>query len=294
MADTTTLLTRVHVQKCMQGFVEWQTKYHAAIAGFKGFISLEIVNETDAYWAIVQRFSTPEACELWRQSTIYLQLTKELKALLGEDALTERGEEPANAQSGLTEVFVTEVHSGMEEAYRKWLAKVHCLEASFPGFKGMYVQNCGKNWITLLQFDSPEHLDGWLSSSERKGVLQEAKTMIASLENHRVFSPYAGWFAHEKKMPSIWKQAMIVLLVLYPIVMIEMKFLPLFIGNWNVSLATFFGNAISVALITWPMMPLALKGLGWWIASSSKKINLIGYCSLLGLYLIEVVIFWNF
>ena len=130
--------------------------------------------------------------------------------------------------------------------------------------------------------------------SRTKKSVAEAKSIIKSLDTHRVISPYAGWFAKapEGATPSVTKQTMLVLLVLFPIVMLELKYLPLLTGNLNPSLGMFIGNAISVTLISWPMMPLALFFLGWWL-KPNWGITLLGALILIVLYLIEIAIFWN-
>ncbi len=204
----------------------------------------------------------------------------------------------------VTEVIVTQVSPDKEEAFQKWAAKIHHAEAKFPGFRGVYVQSPrqskGHSWITLLQFDSTANLDRWLDSSERQEVLKESSDFITSLESHRMVSPYAGWFAsiaQTGEIPSVWKQTMIVLLVLFPIVMFELKYLMPWIEGLNSSVGTFIGNAISVTLISFPMMPIAIVFLGWWLAPAGKnrlQKTILGTIMVLGLYLIEIVLFWRF
>src|SRR5262249_32985415 len=148
-------------------------------------------------------------------------------------------------------------------------------------FRGVYVKSPtpgqGENWITLLRFDSQEHLDRWLTSKERKEVLKEARPLITSLESHRVISPFAGWFAStatDGRIPPVWKQTCLVLLVLFPIVMLELKFLLPLTKNLNLSVGTFIGNAISVTLVSWPMMPIAIYFLRWWLSPSDESVSL--------------------
>ncbi len=208
----------------------------------------------------------------------------------------------SNMRSNVTEVFVTKVSSDKAEAFREWVAKIHRVEVKFPGFRGMFVQspssNQGENWITFLQFERQENLDAWLRSPERKAILDEAGTLINSLESHRVISPYAGWFPStylaDSEIP-VWKQTMIILLVLFPIVMLELKFLSPLTKSLNSSLATFMANAISVSLISWPFMPIAIKYLKWWLTptGNAKKSELKGIILILGLYILEIVVFWK-
>ena len=304
--------TKIRVQPDLKNaFVDWQAKLNGIIASFPGFVSWEILSPTDASecaWVMVERFAKPSTFANWRQSADRKLLMEELKKLLSNHTSNDIQESESSisqlSRGGVTEVFVTQVAPEKEKAYRDWIAKIHQVEAKFPGFRGTYVQSpCqgqGRNWITFLQFDTPENLDRWLSSPERQAVLEESLPLITSLESHRVISPYSGWFrsiAKEGEIPSVWKQTMIVLLVLFPIVMFELKFLSLWTSHLNSSLGTFIGNAISVILISWPMMPIAIWFLGWWLTpkrSKAVQATLWGTGLMILLYLLEIAIFWKF
>lgn len=203
-------------------------------------------------------------------------------------------------KNGVVEIFITQVSPGQENRFREWSAKIQQIEAKFPGFCGVHIQaaeNQQQNWITLLQFDSHENLDRWLQSEERKQILKESASFISSLETHRMASPFAGWFssiARPEHPPSVWKQTMLVLLVLFPIVMLEMKYLNPLINWMGLSLSTFIGNAVSVSLISFPMMPLAIYFLGWWVSpgtNQKKAKTIVGGLIVIFLYLLEIVFF---
>jgi antibiotic biosynthesis monooxygenase (ABM) superfamily enzyme len=87
---------------------------------------------------------------------------------------------------------------------------------------------------------------------------------------------------------------MVVLLVLFPIVMLEMRFLNPWLASLHPSPATFIGNALSVALLTFPLMPIALWALDPWLALSpgQKQKNFFGYLFMAFLYILEVAFFW--
>lgn len=303
----TIITNRLRVREnCKIEFADWQAKLNVVIAGFPGFVSLEILSPeaTHAAWTIVQRFSDPESTSAWRNSQARMALMKELKDFLvndGKESQQEIESGTHDPHGSVTEVFVTQVSPDKEDAYREWVAKIHQTEAKFPGFRGAYVQsptqNQGRHWITLLQFDTPENLDRWLSSTERHQVLQESESLITSLESHRVISPYAGWFASLAKkgeIPPAWKQTMIILLVLFPIVMLEFKYLNPLTKDLNLSLATFIGNAISVTLLAWPMVPIAIWFLRWWLnPKCALKTTLLGTALMLLLYLLSIALFWS-
>ncbi|MGE0671291.1 MAG: antibiotic biosynthesis monooxygenase [Parachlamydiales bacterium] len=304
------LRTKVQIQpRFKEDFADWQARLNVVIAAFPGFISLEILSfpgVSQPEWVINQRFSSFEECSVWRESAQRDELMGQLKSFLaGEeiDALQEAEVEVDSQQRGVTEVFITQVCPGKEDAFRDWMAKVHRVEAKFPGFVGVYVQapnlGQGKNWITLLQFDSLENLDRWLASTERKEVMKESESLILNSENQRVISPYAGWFSSvvdKAGAPAVWKEAMVVLLLLYPIVILERRFFGDLAHLIGKPLAIFIGNVISVFLISWPLMPITIRYLRWWLLPDSSKGSntLIGACIVIALYIFEVGIFWDF
>lgn len=306
--EATCIVTKVQISpEDRTAFSDWQAKYHEAIVAFPGFISLEILSPSGSgsfEWGIVERFADAQQQADWRRSELRQSLFAELHSFLKNQNPNAVSEIPfeINHQGGVTEVFVTEVSPEKQGLYRQWISKVHQVESQFPGFRGIYVQapstDGGKNWITLLQFDTPEHLDHWLSSDERKKVLEESKSMISALDSHRMISPFAGWFSsvvNGIQAPAAWKQGMIVLLVLFPIVMLEMLLISPLTAHLNPSLAMFIGNVISVGLVTWPTVPFAIKRLKWWLSPDVKNhpwINLKGVLLVLFLYAVEVLVFW--
>ena len=281
-------------------FVNWQASLNSVIAGQDGFVSLEFLSiDKSLRWVVISRFFNGEKLKAWESSPACVELMDELKRISLE-VNKETAEDESSIRKGVTEVIITKVYPKQEKAYREWSAKVHQIEAKFSGFRGVYIQSPatgqGVHWITLLQFDSPQNLDAWLQSNERKELLKESSGLISNFETHRVISPYAGWFNQvgmQDQTPSVWQQTMLVLLVLFPIVMLELKYLSPLTSHFNLSFGTFIGNAISVSLISFPLMPLTLKALGWWLFSSSKTITFLGFLLVLALYAIEIALFWN-
>jgi hypothetical protein len=287
-------------------FAEWQAKCNERIVAFPGFVSIEFLHPSEQQrgWLIVQRFSNAEAVSSWQKSSVYQSLLKELQGLVGERGIQETLAEESSIRGGVTEVMITEVSPQNAQAYREWSSKIHQFEAKFPGFRGVYVQaptqGKGTHWITLLQFDTMDNLDRWFDSPERQRLLSESAPLISSLESHRVISPYAGWFASIAKvgeMPSVWKQNMIVLLILFPTVMLEIKYYVPLTQSLDVAIATFIGNAISVVLMSFLLMPFVIRLLGWWLSPSHKHRRGVTYAGtflVCALYLIEIAVFWNF
>lgn len=309
--EEASLVSKIYLrEECKEAFANWQAKLQPSLASQQGFISLEVIAPSVGIgrteWVIIQRFHSAAERSEWRMNPQRQELMEELRPLVREDRspAIEEIETAAEKQGGVIEVFVTQVDRSNNEAYRSWLGEIQRRESAFPGFQGMYVQAPtevkSRTWITLLQFDSVENLDRWLTSPQRREVLQAAEPLVLALESHRVISSFAGWFAKvapQGAMPPVWKQTMMVLLVLFPIVMLEMKFLVPWLKELNPSLSTFIGNAISVSLVSWPLMPLAINALRWWLQpprSRAPALNIAGIAAVCSLYLIEIAFFWLF
>jgi antibiotic biosynthesis monooxygenase (ABM) superfamily enzyme len=146
-----------------------------------------------------------------------------------------------------------------------------------------------------------EHLEAWMNAPERRELLSETSEFIESEEMLRLASAFPGWVPNDPltgEPPPNWKAAMLVLLGLFPIVMLQMKFLGyLFIplGIKNPSMATFIGNVISVSLTSFLTMPVFVRCFGWWLFPKGNKSaqTAKGVAILFALFAIEVIVLWN-
>ncbi len=92
---------------------------------------------------------------------------------------------------------------------------------------------------------------------------------------------FPGWFGAgptrpgAAALPPDWKQAMIVLLVLYPTVMLLGRFLSPWLASLPLAVSMFIGNVVSVALLTWLLMPGANRALGFWLTSTGARGRLV-------------------
>jgi antibiotic biosynthesis monooxygenase (ABM) superfamily enzyme len=290
-------------------FAAWKGRYDAAVAKFPGYLSSDIVppDEHSDMWTIVLNFSSSAELNAWQQSKERAAVMGELFPLVSGGNIGEvmKKEAPDSAQpaTNVTQVILSQVKPGMEDMYRAWAARIQQAQSQYPGYRGMYLQPpafSGGHWTTLLRFDTTEHLEAWLAAPERTKFLQEAKAFIENEELMRLATSFPGWVPVNPvtgKGPPDWKTALLVLLGLYPIVVIELRFLNPVLRGLGSSLATFIGNAISVAGTTFITMPLFVRTFGWWLfvdENSSKRATPAGLAILVGLFAAEVAFFWRF
>ena len=159
----------------------------------------------------------------------------------------------------------------------------------------------GGMWTTIIRFESAPQLEAWMNAPERKSLLQEAKAFIEHEQLTRLATAFPGWVPLDPitgKGPPNWKTAMLILLGLFPIVMLELRFLNPVLTKvgLHASLATFIGNAVSVALTSFITMPLFVRWFGWWLFPADPSmwpVTSKGVAILIFLFALEVAALWQ-
>ena len=285
-------------------FADWQAAFTRAAAAAPGFVSLEVVPAfaSGMEWRIIQRFQTPRLLETWRNCNARAQLLADLTQIRvqNDNAPLDEVAPDFNSLSCVTEVITTVVEPGRGAEFQAWAEGMQAKQAAFPGYKGTLIQAPLSPdipyWTTLVRFAKPEQLEAWLNSPDRKAVLERADPHVSKWKSQRLPSPFAGWFptAPDQAPPARWKTSMIVLLVLYPVIMLEIRYLSPLLTGLHIASATFIGNVISVAVTAWPLTPWAMVGLGWWLQpkrANRRRTGILGAATVTALYAIEILIF---
>jgi antibiotic biosynthesis monooxygenase (ABM) superfamily enzyme len=110
---------------------------------------------------------------------------------------------------------------------------------------------------------------------------------------------FEQWFpsADGTSVPAAWKQNMIVLLLLYPVVSLFGLLVqtPLLMGRAGLPfwLALFIGNVVSVLLLNW-LVPWTSRGFGWWLApppDAGRSISVAGAMLIMAFYAASLLVF---
>jgi uncharacterized protein len=302
-----TAVTTVQVRQGEEGaFAGWLTELNKTVATFPGYISAVVIPPAPPAqhdWVMVQRFETLKQLGVWLDSDERRSLLDKSASLLVDEGTTnviEGASTERSPQDMVTEIITVSVKPGMEEAYRDWVERIRQVEARFPGYQGLQLQppipGLQDDWVSLLRFDTAEHLNGWLESDARREALQEVEPFIDQRER-QVASAFSGWFTFGDapgQAPSSWKQSMIVLLTLYPIVMLEQLFLNPLLHSLGMAEAIFIGNLLSVAATGFLLIPLAIRAFEWWLLpgpNASSKVEAAGIALIVGLYALSIVAF---
>jgi hypothetical protein len=291
-------------------FAAWKARHDLLVGKFPGFVSSGIIPPSHPgsnEWTIVLNFRSNEDLVVWQQSKERAHIIAEGGPLFEGEAFGEVvqvGESGDRPDSTVTEVIFSKIRPGQEDSYREWAARMQAAQAKYPGYLGTFHQppeEKGGLWTTIMRFDSPGHLEAWMNAPERKEMLSESEAVIEHEQLTRLATSFPGWVPIDPATgegPPNWKAAMLVLLGLFPVVMLEMRFLNPILAELGLhtSLGTFIGNSISVALTSFLTMPWCVRWFGWWLFPKGPDASALtargaGIISLL--YAAEVIVLWK-
>jgi len=155
--------------------------------------------------------------------------------------------------------------------------------------------------LAILRFDTEANLQAWLDSPERHNLLQEATPFTEEFHARIVRTGFDQWFpipAAGGPPPAAWKQNMLVLLMLYPVVFLFGAFIqtPLLTGRAALpfAVALFIGNVASVLLLNY-LVPWTSERFAWWlqpVGTNVRRIDIAGTALVLALCGLMVLVFW--
>ena len=251
---------------------------------------------------VVRHFATRDGAHRWLASPELAALEEHLDELLEGPPTRNVLVEPRATESASASIVVnTRVKQGSEEWFAEFQGRMATAQSQYPGFAGQRQQaplgSLNRDWVTIVAFDSPEHLRDWLDSPVRQALVEESAPHVEQYEYRPASSAFESWFAGSEsgaKPPPAWKLSAIVLLVLYPVVMLEILTINRITEPLGTPLATFIGNAISVALTGFVLIPVASRALNWWLVPPESREPLRtwqGAAVVVALYALSVLFF---
>ncbi len=195
---------------------------------------------------------------------------------------------------------ITDVSAAEFVATAERLAR---LEREQPGFEGSSVFPPGGDdphaWSTVIRFRTEEQLAAWVASPERSGALPDRPAHPAESSEVLRATSFGSTVAitdgHAAVTPE-WKTALTIQLVLYPLVMLLGRFL----NPWIVTfapqpwLATFISLSITIVILSWVVMPLAVRALRRWldpVEGARRTVSLAGTAVVGAGYALSLLVF---
>lgn len=268
----TVVVARTVVPGRERDFQRWVERLVAAASEAPGYVGAEVQPPDDLHpdeWVIVYQFDDPDRLSAWLEAP-------ERAALLAEGADLVAG--PAREQvvalaperAPVTAVSSVRVRQGSEETYRELHREVVKRLQTFDGFlhSDLYepIPGVQDDTVVVFAFDTREHLDRWLRSDERREILEQMDEHAEGARTVNVVGGFAGWFAPEgAPAGKRWKQAAVVLLALYPTVLALSALRDALLPGLPFAPSVLLVNVITVALLTWVLMPVLTRRLDGWL-----------------------------
>lgn len=256
-------------------FAEWARRVQLAAARFPGHRGADVQPpgaDHPGEWVIVYQFEDPGTLEAWLRSPERSALMDEAEPMLLGPAREQVVAVAAPAAAAVTVVVSQRVKAGRAAEFRAFHHEVAGTLAGFDGFVRTEhfepVPGVQDDHVIVFTFDSREHLDAWLESPERAGWLRRLEGLIEGDRSLSVVGGFGGWFPATRPgaaQPKRWKQAVAVLLALYPTVLVLGAVQSALLPELPRPVAVLIGNVASVATLTWVLMPWVTARLRDWL-----------------------------
>ncbi|PZV16518.1 MAG: hypothetical protein DCF20_08400 [Pseudanabaena sp.] len=209
--------------------------------------------------------------------------------------------------------LVTEhiVLKGRDFAFKRWHHNLVETSKQYEGFlrcdlcPPLRCKDPVVKWYSIFHFDSPEHLNQWMESSDRKQLLASGQEIFSAYRFKSFTTGLEGWFSalsgnseYKGLGPPRWKQILVVVLGLYPVVMMQAIAFSILgiMQSWSLASSMIVNNLITSSLLSLYVMPFVSKRLSFWLKPAYRKValrtNLIG-AALVAVSLILMVIVFN-
>jgi uncharacterized protein len=159
-----------------------------------------------------------------------------------------------------------------------------------------------EDWLAILRFDTEANLQAWLDSPVRRQLLAEARAFTEEFHARIARTGFDQWFpvpSAGAPAPAVWKQNMLVLLLLYPVVFLFGAFVqtPYLTGRAALpfAIALFVGNVASVLILNY-LVPWTSNRFTWWlqpVGPRARWIDVAGAALVVALYGLLVLTFWR-
>jgi hypothetical protein len=274
-------------------------------ASAAGFLGTDLhLEPTGTSPTVVWRFANIEQARLWQSSPALASFETGLEGFSTAKPVHNVLVNAGGAGAAST-VITTRVKPGSDSWFAEWQGRMGAAQQQFPGYVGQRVQapvpGTNNDWVAIVAFETRADLERWETSPERKALVAESAPYVQRYDVRPADSAFESWFAKSDdggKPPPGWKLSAIVLLVLYPIVMLEffsVNHLTTDVLRLDPALGVFIGNAISVAITGFLLIPWASRLLQWWLvppeAQASRR-TWQGVAVVVGLYALSIAVFW--
>jgi uncharacterized protein len=180
---------------------------------------------------------------------------------------------PPDAGSGPVTTTVTRrVKPGHETFYEQFLEGIISAASQFPGHLGVEVfrpPSATGEYRTVYRFDTAEHLRAWLDSDERAAWLERAEPHVIGPMHTSFVTGLESWFTLPGQSgtapPPPRKMALLTWITIFPLITATVAITGPLLEELPLVLRLGITTALTVALMTWVVMPRVTRLLRRWL-----------------------------
>lgn len=173
------------------------------------------------------------------------------------------------------------VRAGRIQEYEAWVKGINQAARGFEGFLGVDVirprEQQHPEYVVIVRFDTYQNIKKWKDSSLYHSWIEKSRDLV---ERGKFNLQRAGgmelWFTPEviskrEAQPAYYKRVVMGILAVYPLIIITNIILGPFLKGFPQLLGLFISVVVISALLTYPVMPLLSRLLGFWLYPPGKK-----------------------
>ncbi len=254
-------------------FASWLERLVDEARRAPGFVGAEVQQpqpEDPFEWIVVYRFETSQQLHDWVASPERTALIDEGEALVDGAArqqvvVLKRDIDPVTA------IISVRVRPDRRDEYLLLQHEIDDAMSRAPGFVRAElfepVPGTQDDHVVVFTFDGRANLDAWLSSQQRTEIIERMQPFVEAPHTVNVVGGFGGWFdIGQSGTTKRWKQASVVLLALYPTVLLLTLIDDWILPDPPLAVDIFIGNVVSVAILTWLLMPWLTSRLSEWLS----------------------------
>jgi uncharacterized protein len=268
-------VTIFHPNADPEVFDSWVGEVRSAAEATPGSVAFAASIRRDAPldWAIAVTFESEHLLHEWLDGATWKTLVREgaergLLRLASDLVIIDGAVLPNGAG-----IVSSSVSDGLEAEFHAAHGRLTKVASEFSGYEGTAVFPPGASgeWRSLIRFRTEPQLAAWLRSPQRNEVLPPVRSSLT--QDFSVFAQTTPLGTTVRRvngktaMTPSWKTAMLLLMVLYPMVMLQSKFVAPVIGKLGADpwLSVWLGQVVSVALMQWWLMPTVSSWCRRWL-----------------------------
>lgn len=180
---------------------------------------------------------------------------------------------------GATAVITHRVRSDKHAEYERWLNEIAPLCRAAPGHLDWHIVRPIPDvtetfTIIIIRFDTTEHLNDWMQSSERAQRIKRVEPLLVGADDFHLSSGLDFWFTPsgaKAKVPVRWKQYLVTWSAIYPLALgVPIVVSPVLRAAGipaSLPLTTLAVTAVVVFLMVYVVMPRYTRLVQRWLFS---------------------------